>query len=106
MEDLPENIVLFRKIINHVKRRVLENNGATDESEECVQRIKQFGNVILSLLKNPNEDTKECQSVAELFKKHEFDIHKLSDSDKALCKHYVINDVHTYVFDLNPSRFD
>jgi len=105
MEDLPENIALFRKILNHVKRRVLENSNA-DDSEECVQRIKQFGNVLLSLLKKSNEDTKEHRSVAELLKKHGFDIHTLSDSDRISCEHYVMNDVHTYVFDLNPSRFD
>jgi len=105
MEDLPDNIALFRKILNHVKRRVLEN-GDIHDSDECVQRIKQFGNVVISLTKDPNENTKEQRSVSDLFKKHGFDFHKISDSDRALCNYYVINDVHTYVFDLNPSRFD
>lgn len=109
LSDLPENIVLFRKIINHVKRSILESNDGEpgeDNSEKCVQRLKQFGNVVISLLENRHEHTKEHKSVMDLFKRYKFDIEKLSESEKDLCNHYVINDAHVYVYDLNPHRFD
>jgi hypothetical protein len=104
--DLPDNILLFRNILNSVKRKILETNNPSVSSTDCLKRILQFGNIVVSLLKDPSHGMEEQTTINDLFKKYEFHLDKLSESDRTLCEYYVNNDVHTYTFDLNPTRFD
>jgi DNA replication protein DnaD len=114
--DLPKSVTLFRKILNHVKRSLLEGKYDENADEEDAQnisnlkdateRIQQFGNIVLSLLKNSDISTKEQESVKVLFKKHHFYFTTLSPTEHELCEHYVHNDVFMYPYDLNTSHID
>jgi len=108
-------IVLFRKILNHVKRSLLEKDQESDNSEniqnirkldETTDRIQQFGNIVLSLLRDSDTHTKEHESVKKLFEKYKFVIPVRGTPENDLCVHYLKNDVFLYPYDLNPSHID
>ena len=113
--ETPDSIKKFRKILNHVKRSLLDNQDVYEDTEniqnvgkihEITDRIQQFGNIVLSLLEDSDADTKEHKSVKTLFQKYKFSIPSRSTYERKLCIHYLKNDVFCYPYDLNPSHMD
>ena len=114
--EVPASVKLFRKILNHVKRNLLDKqydeNADNDDIQnirklkETVDRIQQFGNVVLSLFKDLETDTREHKSVKNLFQKYEFVIPDSNAPEHKLCIYYLKNDVFLYPYDLNPSHID
>ena len=103
--DIPESVVHFRKILNHVKRGILEGNSADQDLkklDERTDRIIQFGNIVLSLLNKKNHDTTEHAHILTLFETHGFIIAALLPEEREACKYYVNNDIHVYTYDLSP----
>ena len=113
--ETPDSIKKFRKILNHVKRSLLDNQDVYEDTEniqnvekihEITDRIQQFGNIVLSLLEDSDADTKEHKSVKTLFHKYKFMIPSRNTREHKLCVHYLKNDVFCYPYDLNPSHMD
>ena len=73
--DIPRSVVIFRRILNHVKRGILEGN-STDQDltklDERTDRIIQFGNIVLSLLNKSTRDPNEHAHILTLFKDNDF----------------------------------
>ena len=110
--EIPKNVVLFRKILNHVKRNLLDKEDSSNDNQdigklhETTDRIQQFGNIVLSLLRDSDTNTNEHQSVKNLFNRYKFVIPDRGTFENNLCIYYVKNDVFLYPYDLNPSHID
>ena len=111
--DLPKSIVYFRRLLNHVKRRLLDGDSSNVENiqnisnlTKTVERIRQFGNIVIAILEGRDADQTEYNTVRNFFKNNHFEFNKLSSEERELCIHYVENDVKMYPYDLNPSHID
>jgi hypothetical protein len=116
-EPLPPKIILFRKIINDVKKKILEKHFDDSETNDNRQdltnlndiqkRIIQLGHITKSLIEHPHTSIPKHSAVVELFKKNKFDFaSSLSPSEKDWCLYYIDNDIFTYPYDLNTSHMD
>ena len=111
--DLPKSILYFRKLLNHVKRRLLDGDPSAKANIQSisnltrtVERIRQFGNIVIAILEGSDIDQNEYTTVRKFFRNNDFDFSKLSPEERELCIHYVDNDVKMFPYDLNPSHID
>jgi len=107
--DVPNSVILFRKILNQVKRGILEGDSNVQDLkklDERTDRIIQFGNIVISLLNKSTHDTQGHAHILALFKENGFDIAALTSEEHMLCRYYVNNDIHVYTYDLSPTHID
>jgi len=111
-EPLAPKIIIFRRIINDMKKQILDKYFEDSETKDDKQnisnlndvqkRIIQFGHIVKSLIEEPHVSISKHQSIVQLFKKNKFDFTSpLSPLEKELCLYYIDNDIFTYPYDLN-----
>ena len=115
-EPLPKVVEDFRRIINEIKRKLLESLEKPDKHvdiqdirrlDSTQDRIHHIGNILMVIL-SPNisehseSSLKNIDKVLDLFSKFNFDFDRLIDPERELCKHYVNNDIFVNPNDLKP----
>jgi len=110
--EIPQEVVVFRDIVNRVKRSLLENEQQTGDLQdvsnmnEVLKRIQQFGNIVLAILNNKIGQTEDFKSIFNLLKNDKFHIEKLSSEQIELCKHYIKVDIFMYPYTISTDHTD
>ena len=112
-KDIPDNIKLFRSIINNFKRKILNQTEVYNDNEDIqdmnvlngiTRRIKQFG-IYLNMVLDGTADA-NTENVKNHFAMNSFLIANLTDEEKDLCRHYIKIDIFMYPYDLRPGHIN
>ena len=110
--EIPQSVIVFRDIVNRVKRSLLENEQQSGDLQnisnmnEVLKRIQQFGNIIIAILNNKIGQTEDFKSIYALLKNDKFHIDKLSSDEMELCKHYIKVDIFMYPYTISTDHTD
>ena len=113
-KDIPDNIKLFRSIINNFKRKILNQTEVYNDNEDIqdmnvlngiTRRIKQFG-IYLNMILDGSTADANTENVKNHFAMNSFDITNLTNEEKDLCRHYIKVDIFMYPYDLRPGHIN
>lgn len=104
LDEIPESVNKFRKIISEFKQAILKRLDSPeqmgkkkaqdlDKLHDVTKYIIKFGNNLMNIL-NTGLDKDNILS-------DNISISNLSREEKELCKYYIHVDIYTHTFDLN-----
>ncbi len=118
---IPEQALLFRRIINQVKRTILNSleepgNQAAEMLDLAADRIQQLGNTLREILRrtDPEEDVQEVgpdvekilDDVQDLFEEKGMKFEIMNPETRYYCTYYIYTDIDTHAYDLSPDHIN
>ena len=116
-ENIPHEILLFRKIIGDIKLKIMEScklinlpDNLSSAEEKSLQdpelakhasvQINNLGQIITLIINSTSENNKEIETVRDEFKRRGFDFESLTPHIRDLCMIYINNDINVGTFSI------